>query len=514
VPARPGRRPVDGALSIVRTLGRRRPRVALGARLRAVPRPLALLLVVAVVEMLAWNVATPLMQGPDESAHASYVQYLAETGHKPGFDGGTGTLSTEFGNGLYAFNLYALVGERDGKPFWNRVVERDWEQVDKQFGHSARSNGSGPNAVAKNPPLYYGYEAIPYKLASHASFFNRVFWMRIANGLLFIAAVVCAWLLAAELFATSLARTMTAASVALLPTAAFMSGVINPDTALFAVSTAWLLAAVRLVVRGPTTRRVVGVVALCVAGLLVHGRGLPLAPSTAIALGLAWWRHRPPVRRALVWVGGGAAVVIGGYVLYRLVLNRSGGGAVYGGEVSFHHGKFSLGQFLGFVWQFYLPKLPFMAPRLGPDYGYRQMFIERYLAGSFGSLEVQFSANVYRLVEFLSDLGLVALVGSLVVRRRALKPRWDVLLLLASFTVITLLFLHLASYRALVGGGVDPLIVGRYLLPLTAVMGLAIAFVVESIPRRAGPYLAAAVLSAALLLDLGALGLSLARFYG
>jgi hypothetical protein len=75
-------------------------------------------------------------------------------------------------------------------------------------------------------------------------------------------------------------------------------------------------------------------------------------------------------------------------------------------------------------------------------------------------------------------------------------------------------FLHLASYRAIVGGsGGDPLIVGRYLLPLTCILGLAVAFLVTSVRRRYQLAFAAAVLSLGILLQLGALGLTFARFY-
>jgi hypothetical protein len=75
-------------------------------------------------------------------------------------------------------------------------------------------------------------------------------------------------------------------------------------------------------------------------------------------------------------------------------------------------------------------------------------------------------------------------------------------------------FLHLASYRAIVGGsGGDPLIVGRYLLPLTCVFGLAVAFVVTSVRRALQAPFAAVVLGVGVLLQFGALGLTLARFY-
>ena len=52
-------------------------------RVRGIPRPLALMLVVAASLSIAWDVATPALQGPDEARHFAYLQYLAETGHLP-----------------------------------------------------------------------------------------------------------------------------------------------------------------------------------------------------------------------------------------------------------------------------------------------------------------------------------------------------------------------------------------------------------------------------------------------
>jgi 4-amino-4-deoxy-L-arabinose transferase-like glycosyltransferase len=472
--------------------------------------PLRLILVVALMETLAWSVVTAPLQGPDEAAHYSYAQYLAETGHRPLFGGGSATISSDTGTAFAAFNLYGLVGRGDARPYWSKSSSDGWKRAQSSLKRAQRDNGSGPNAVAKNPPLYYAYEGIPYRLARGSGFLDRLFAMRLANGLLFVLTVLFTWLAAAELFRSVLARTVAAAVVALQPMLAFMSGVVNPDTMLATIWAAFVLVALRLLLRGVTTARVLGVLALAAASVLTHGRGLPLVPVAVLALGLAWWRHRPRIGRRLVWAGGAATVVVGAVVALKLVSNGNG---AYGGEINLGH-NFSLAQFLGFVWQFYLPKLSFMDVRIGPPYGYRQLFIERYLAGEFGSLEVLFSTSVYRLVQLGAGLGLAGLAAALVARRRQLRPRWDVMVLLTAVVVVCVGFLHLASYRALVGGAAgDPLIVGRYLLPLTCILGLAVAFVVSSVRLRWQPYLAALIVGLGVLLQLGALGLTFARFY-
>jgi hypothetical protein len=306
-----------------------------------------------------------------------------------------------------------------------------------------------------------------------------------------------------------LGRTVAAAAVAVQPMAAFMSGVVNPDTMLATIWAAFIVVALRLILRGFTAWRVAGVILLAIASVLTHGRGLPLLPVSVIALGLAWWRHRPAISRRWAWVGA-AVLVVGVAVAVKLVSARGG---AYGGEINLGR-NFSLREFASFVWQFYLPKLPFMDVRVGPNYGYRQLFIERYLAGSFGSLEVQFAGRIYQLVQLAAGLGFVALIAAVVVRWREIALRWDAFVLLVATVVFCVGFLHLASYRAIVGGsGGDPLIVGRYLLPLTCIFGLAVAFLVTSVRRRFQLPTAAAVLSLGVLLQLGAIGLTLARFY-
>jgi hypothetical protein len=80
-------------------------------------------------------------------------------------------------------------------------------------------------------------------------------------------------------------------------------------------------------------------------------------------------------------------------------------------------------------------------------------------------------------------------------------------------TVSMLALLHVASYRALRTGS-DPLITGRYLLPLVTIFGLTVAFVVSSLRPRLSAALGTLVLAGLLALNLGGIMLTLTRFYG
>jgi hypothetical protein len=236
-----------------------------------------------------------------------------------------------------------------------------------------------------------------------------------------------------------------------------------------------------------------------------------------VALVVAWIVHKPSQRDAVASGAASAATVGVAFGAYALFGRASGSSALYGGQVSELNGSagasFSVKQFLYSIYQFYFQKLAALRPRVGPEYGYGQVFIRTFYA-AFGSLEVQFKTATYHLVQYASDLGLFGLAAAVFARRRRLRESWPVVAVMLALLLTTLAFLHYTSYRALLtNGGTGPLIVGRYLLPMVSLFGLAIAFVAGSLPRRAGPLLGAAILGVGVLLSLSGLGITVTRFY-
>ncbi|MDO8184068.1 DUF2142 domain-containing protein [Conexibacter sp. JD483] len=490
---------------------------ALGRRLRAFPAPLALVLVAAAILASGWALLLPPFQGPDESEHFAYVQHLAETGDAPSsttFDG-AGSHSSEQTTAMDALGLRMLMGIPGARPLWNAADQQRWDDYERSATQAQRSDGDGANPIAKNPPLYYAYEALAYKAAPGDSLYDHLLATRVANIVLFLITVACAWLAAAELTARIWVRTLTAAVVAVQPQLTSMAGIVNADTLLVTVWSAFTALALRTLVRGLNTRRVAGLSALAAASALTHGRGLALLPPLAVVVALAWWRQQPPIARraALRACGAGAVVLAVGLFLFRLFVAGGGsGGSLYGDQTNYiHQGGFGIGQFAQQVWQFYLPRLPFLPSRVGPDYGFRQMFVETFF-GSFGWLEVRFPARVYTALKAGMLLGLVALFWAGWTRRELLRERVHVLLGLLAICGSLLALLHLVSYLALLGSG-DPLIVGRYALPLIVPFALAIAFIATSLPRRLGPFLGAAVIALGIVLQLSGMLITVERFY-
>ncbi len=494
-----------------------RVRTRFTSRLRRTPRPLALLLILGAVQAVAWNVALPAFQGPDEAGHFAYIQHLAETGNLPSATSGGTPNSNEEQSALTWLNLQSLTGDAAGRPAWTGPDLELWRRIAKSLPPGSRANGAGPNALAKNPPLYYAAMSVPYRLFLWLPLLKRVFVMRLFNAVFFLLTILFTWLIAGEIFTLRWKQTLAAGVVALQPQLAFMSAVLNADNLLVALVTGFMLAAVRLVKRGPSMARVLAVSGCAAAAVLTHGRGLVTLPVLLVALAAAWFVHRPAPRQALRSAAASLATVAAAFLAYLLFGRAGGSGSLYGGQVSELNGTgatpFNLKQFLSSIYQFYLPRLPSLQPRVGPEYGYRQVFIDTFY-GTFGSLEVNFKPRVYDALQVFSAIGLVGLYTAVVLRWRLIWRSLAVVLVLLALLVTNLAFLHYVSYRALIGnGGVDPLIVGRYLLPMISLFGVAIAFTIGSLPRRAGPLLAAVILAAGVLLSLTGIAITAGRFY-
>jgi 4-amino-4-deoxy-L-arabinose transferase-like glycosyltransferase len=488
---------------------------ALAARIRRTPAPLALLLAVTALLGVAWSVVMPPFQGPDESDHFAYVQHLAETGSAPSSTvfSGAGSYSTEEARALDLLGLRATIANPTARPMWSEVDQRRWERFERQLPPDGRSNGEGADPAAKNPPLYYAYEGVAYRLSPDSSLLGRQLLTRLASVLLLLVTVGLTWVAVSELTQRTWARVLATGVVALQPQLTFIGAIVNPDILLVTVWTAFIALAVVTLNRGPTTARVLGLFALTALSPLTHGRGIALLPPLAAVLVLSWWRDRPSPRDVVRWLAGGFALLGVALIAFRLYTSGNGGGALYGGQVAaFQQHSLNVREFLSYVWQFYLPPLPVLEQHLGPPYGFRQVFVETFF-GTFGSLDVRFPGRVYALLQVGSVLGLVALYTAAIVRRQELRARWHLLLGLAAVGVTGIAFLHVVSYLALVGGP-DPIVVGRYLLPLIALFALAVTFVATSLPRRLGPPFAAVVLACGVLLQLAGLGLTAIRFYG
>jgi Dolichyl-phosphate-mannose-protein mannosyltransferase len=496
----------------VTSVAARLPRPAVRRRLRAVPIALWILLAVAAVHGTAWAFVTAPLNGPDETSHVAYVQSLVENGRGPERGSGSGSYSTEVSIAGEELYLFPIRGQPGGRPVWDRAeeVERNLARL----GDDGRSNTTGPNPAAVNPPLYYAYAAVAWQLSPDRSVLGRITAVRLATVLLMVLAVLLAWLAAAEVFARAWPRYVATGLVALHPKLGHTAGQVNPDLLLVVMATGFLAAALRLVQRGPTAGRLAALGLTAAGGVLTHPRGLYLLPAALVTLAIVAVRERPS--RAVALKAGAAvgAVLLTGFAGAYLYSRGHSGGAAFGGNAP-AASSFNLREFGSYLWQFYFPKYGFFTSTFGPPggYGYRQFFIQTFFA-SYSHFEINFSTLVYDRLQIAAFLGLVGLYTAVVVRRREVLRRWaPVLVAVATFGGM-LMQLHATSYASLRDGGIDIVITGRYLLPAIALYGIAAAFTVGSLPRRVAGPAGGVLLGAALVLCLGALGMSFGRFHG
>jgi hypothetical protein len=480
--------------------------------------------VLAFAHALAWVAVQPQLTAPDEDLHVGYVQALVETGDGPSYASGNGVYSTEvatLAGGLY---LYPIVLHPEARPAWGLVPQVE-EQLER-LPPEARTNTTGPNTAAANPPLYYLAAAAAWEVWPDRSLQGRVLAARLATALLMPVCALLAWLIAAELFRATWLRPVLAGIVAFNPKLANAAAVVNPDMLLATLATACLLAALRLVRRGFAPWRLAALCLTAGAASLTHPRGLYLVPFAFAVMAIAaldrraqvaaWWGARRSLRsRSARNAILGSGLAVGGLLAcvattYAWTRTHAGSGAIQGAAIG--TGGLDLRELASYVWLFYLPGYELFVTQIGGGYGYRQVFISSFY-GAFGSLDVNFEEKTYSRLQMASFLGLVALYTAAVLRRRELLRAWPVVAVCLIALIGLVGELHVVSYSALRRTG-DPAITGRYLLPGIALFAAAITFVVASLPRRLAPLAGGAAVGLAVVHALGALGVALERYFG
>ncbi len=477
-----------------------------------IPAPLLALLAVALLVGTAWSLVSPPFQTPDEGAHVAYAQSLAERHELPG-DAGRPGFSLEHSTAMGAVNADQVASVLATKPEWSQAVAARWDATLSGLPASARSNGGGPNPASTNPPVSYVADAAAYKLVG-GSFFTRLWAMRMTSVLAFLLTVLGTWLLCGEVFARNrLLQTTAAGCVALAPMLGFLAGAVMPDSLVIGLSTIALWLGARIVRRGVSTRDALALGLVIGVAAATKSASLVLLPPALLALAVGGLRTRTragSLRAALVPIaawGAGIVATLGVWVIAARVTGRAASGQVAGTAATALNPR----EMLSYLWQFYLPKLPFMQTyrRQHDDIPVFEYWVKGTWA-NFGWLEVHFSNTVYFVLAAVMVLVALLAVTALV----RLRARVDVWLLaffaLAALTVLA--GIHWTDYRQLEGGAVA-FVQGRYVLPLAGLAGLLVALALRGLPERRRAIGAAVVLSGLFTLTVFSLALTLDRFY-
>jgi 4-amino-4-deoxy-L-arabinose transferase-like glycosyltransferase len=462
----------------------------------------------------AWSLIVPPFHVPDEIVHFAYVQHLAETGDAPRHVTGR-QLSDEEQRTLEALRFFGVVGNRDARPIWTATGERQLESV-LDAGLDRVGDGASSTAV-NNPPLFYALQVVPYTAASGGTLLDQVLVMRLLSVLLSALTVLAVFLFLREVFpGTPWAWTVGALAVAFQPLFAFISTGVNNDSGLYLVSAVLFLALARTLRHGLTTRRAAAIGAVVGLGLVTKLTFVAFVPAVALALLLLVVRDRADrgaaLRRALV-VAGVALVPVLVYLGLNQLWEREVYGGLSGGEsfTEFVGRAGSLREKVSYVWQLYLPRLPFQAD-LFPGVPARNLWLNG-LIGTFGWLDYGFGPGAYEAGFYVAvALGALATVGA-VRGRMALWRRRGELAVYALAAVGLMVVIGQMGYTAHVGSP-HPFEQARYLLPLLPLYAAVIVLAARGAGPRWGRVVGVAVVLLLATHGLLAQLLTLARYYG
>lgn len=483
--------------------------------LRRLPFPLLALWLTAAILGTAWALVSAPFQAPDENAHFSYVEYLARTGDLPGTPG-LPPFSTEQREAGLASNSDQVAGNPAAKMAWDPDAWEAWQRRDRQLGDALRADSGGEVSSSANPPLYYLFEALPAKLTAGNNLFTRLAWERLASVVWSLVLIGFAWLLAGEVFARDRQLQFVAAGVAgLLPMVQFVSASVTPDAMLFAAWAAVFWAGTVILRRGLTPRRAAVFLAFVGASCVVKATSYALLPGTLFVLGLGAWRMRAAGSKALLRLLGAGAALVLTLGVWFYVAGRSGRAAAAQVTDAANAGTFHLRDALGYLWQYYLPRVFGMDRYPFPGYVDGVPFwdiVMRGVFGTYGWTEVKLPQGL-----FLALLGVLGAIVAAVVRGVvAFRERVDTAVL--GFFLITLASLWVGlqwtDYNILRDSDYQTSFnQGRYLLPMMPVAGLGVALATWQVAARHRLTAIAVVILGLVALNAYSLGLTAWRFY-
>jgi 4-amino-4-deoxy-L-arabinose transferase-like glycosyltransferase len=282
---------------------------------------LALLLALTAIKGVMWVIAVPLWQGPDENRHFAAVQYIAEHGRLPGPED------------VYRDDENVIAGELSD-------TARLWYAPEGRQAFAEGREGPRESEIAALPrtlrtsherralntanhlsPLTYLLGSTIYRLTYEGSLIARLFAVRLLSVAYATGTVLCAYLIARDVFPGQRAMWWTVPIlVSFLPMFSFLGSVVNSDALHVLLYSALLYTTVHTVMCGWNLW--MAVVAGAALGLGVLNKPLILGALPVLVLAVAWdaWQRRR-WRYALggLALAGGVALLICGWWLWRSV---------------------------------------------------------------------------------------------------------------------------------------------------------------------------------------------------
>jgi 4-amino-4-deoxy-L-arabinose transferase-like glycosyltransferase len=257
---------------------------------------------------------------------------------------------------------------------------------------------------------------------------------------------------------------------------------------MFAAGAAILWLVARAFRRGLNAGTAIGIGAAVGFGVLMKATLVGLAPGLLVALVMLLVKadgsqRRRTLRFAAVALAVAAVPIIAYVALNATVWDRPLWSAVPGTDAATGGRPAQLREFLSYLWQFYLPRLPFMNELQSGLPVYNVWF--KGFVGRFGWLDTTFPGWVYTVAA--GSFGVVfALAAAGFWRARdRLARRWNELLAYAALMAGFLVVVGWAGYSGRLANGYI-FEQSRYLLPLGALYAAFVALAVRGAGERLG----------------------------
>jgi 4-amino-4-deoxy-L-arabinose transferase-like glycosyltransferase len=483
-------------------------------RVSRIPTAAWICALLAFLNAACWSLLTPPFQVWDEPAHFAYVQQLAETESLP--DPNAGEYSLEETVALRDLRHEQVRTRPVARTISSRAQQRTLEG-DLSQPLSRRGPG-GAGFASSEPPLYYALQTIPYALGSSGTILDRLELMRLLSALMGALTALFAFLFLREaLPGVPWAWTVGGLGVALAPLLGFMSGAVNPDAMLFAVSAALFYCLARAFRRGLTQRLAIATGAVIAIGFLTKLNFVGLAPGAILGLILLARRQARSTGRSVYYRALAPALLIALspgmlYGLVNVLSSRPALGIVSGEIEGLTGGQTSISHELSYIWQFFLPPLPWMHNYFVGIFTTRQIWFDG-LIGRYGWGDTVFPGWVYTAALLPAGLIGALCVRELAIGRTALRRRTADLIVYAAMGLGVLVLVGASGYPE---ASIRPAEFAqpRYLLPMLALWGAGLALAARGAGRRWGPVAGALIVVLVLTHDIFSQLQLIARYYG
>ena len=442
---------------------------------------LIVLFLATLARSLAFAVALPAWQGPDEPAHYAYVERLA-TGGLPPFQGA----NVVFSDAVNVSVQRTITSFRERRADRPLTPHAEHALLQREPGGLSTA-GNSTLGARSYPPLYYATLLPAYWLGGDTAT-NRLYAMRFVNalyGALFAVAI------ALLVFEVTRHRRLSAAAgllASLPPVVTQASATCTPDIALalFATLSCWAVVRLR---RGASRSDLAKAAAALLAVALTKPIGVFLALIILVTIGWPWLRPAALGLRPVYRVAVGALALVSLWFAGSRAVDVAG---------ATRHGTLSAVRYGGsYLWQYYLPRLGFMSPAFAPSVLTDPLPLwgtwVRTGAGSFGWLSAwlplwaYFVAIAGTLCSVLPGIGAIVRNGSSEVTRTARRAFYGI--------IVFLLVLHLTEIVSLING-TGLVLQGRYVMPVIPLLALAFtAPLVQLSERRRSAVLAGSLVS-------------------